>query len=256
MTEKKNGFVAMLDILGFSDRVAMDAEVHGLDVYVETVIKVSRPLDIRVILFSDTVVLFTLDDSPKAFDEILKACSQVLYALLEKKIPMRGAIAHGSFRTSEGPTHGAVIAGRPIIEAHHYESQLQWIGVMIAPSVGRHMPELFSLPPIDGRRSEESSIQYFQRMYRQARLQPYPRIPLEARGGQLEPFYGLAVIPTSPDWNDIHHTGMDVTDVLDWLELLKLLSPDPRSQAKYENTKAFLAPIRDTWNTCAPPART
>jgi len=27
------------------------------------------------------------------------------------------------------------IAGRPIIDAHRYESQLQWIGVMITPSV-------------------------------------------------------------------------------------------------------------------------
>lgn len=152
---------------------------------------------------------------------------------------MRGAIPHGSFRTTEGATHGAVIAGRPILEAHLYESQLQWIGVMLAPSISRHMPELFSRPQIDGRNSKESSREYFQRMYQPARLQPFPGIPLEPLGGRLEFFDGLGVVPTSPHWNDIHHTVTDLTNFIDWLRFLKRLAPDARSQAKYVNAISF-----------------
>jgi hypothetical protein len=246
--EKKNGFVAMLDILGFSDQVAMDSEIHGLDMYVETVLSVALQSErLKVILFSDTVVFYTLDDTNESFDLVLKACSQSLYALLKQDIPMRGAIAYGSFRRSDQTSGGAVIAGRPIIEAHHYESQQQWIGVMLAPSVWRHMPDLFSLPPIAAKHQDETSSEYFRRMYRQARLQLCREIPLHPAGGSLAYFHGLAVVPTSPAWNEIKHTEADLEEVLGWLDRLKFLAPDARSQAKYTNAIRFLGDIRDQW---------
>src|SRR5262245_57830120 len=99
--DTKSGFVAMLDILGFSEQIARDSEVHGLDKYVDTVVKISSDLqNLKVILFSDTVVFYTLDDSPESFLTILKGCSHVIYSLLKHEIAVRGAVAHGPFRRS------------------------------------------------------------------------------------------------------------------------------------------------------------
>lgn len=93
---------------------------------------------IGTILFSDTVVLYTFDDSDPAFGSLVAECSNLFHDLVMAGVPVRGAISHGDFVRSEHDGHGTVIAGRPIIDAHHYEFRLQWIGIMLTPSVLEH----------------------------------------------------------------------------------------------------------------------
>ena len=142
---RKSGYVALFDVLGFSDRVVRNG-LDGLDRYIETVVEIGAPFKQRLgtILFSDTVVVYTFDDSPASFHDILVVSSRLLHAFIVSDVPVRGAISHGDFVRSEHDEHGTVIAGRPIIEAHHYEAQMQCIGVMVAPSVLEHVPDLQS----------------------------------------------------------------------------------------------------------------
>lgn len=52
MTIRKQGFVALLDVLGFSERVQRDPEAGGLDEYIDTVVDVTRPYnDLATVLF-------------------------------------------------------------------------------------------------------------------------------------------------------------------------------------------------------------
>jgi hypothetical protein len=112
---KKQGFVAMLDILGFADRVARDTEIGGLDKYIETVEELATPYNsLGTILFSDTVLLYTFDDGERSFQSIVSLVSRLSFSLLMEEIPLRGAIAHGTFARSEQQCHGTVVAGRPV----------------------------------------------------------------------------------------------------------------------------------------------
>ena len=178
-------------MLGFSERVQPNPEVHGLNRYTSAVIGVTRELSgITTVLFSDTVVLVTDDDSLSSFEALAEASSHLLFALLKHDVPLRGAIAHGTLVRDQHTSH-TVIAGRPIIEAHHFESQLQWIGVMLAPSVLRHLGSK------DSRSAEGSSF-----LQEQSRTKPFVQpcdcIPLLGRGetspGSLE---GYAVVPVA-----------------------------------------------------------
>jgi hypothetical protein len=245
---KKRGYVALLDILGFSERVARDSELGGLDRYIDTVLAVSTPYQgLRVILFSDTVVLYSLDDSDAAYADITEAVSRLSFALLMQEVPLRGAIACGTFSRSEYEANGTVIAGPPIIEARYYEARLQWIGVMITPSVLRQVPDLASRAAVSGPQDIESRDEYFARVSRAAQVQRCSRIPFEDEGGPLGFLEGYAVVPLAATANDPEALRRCMSDTLHRLRWLKQLAPEPRSQAKYQHSIAWLEPLYHDW---------
>ena len=237
---KKLGYVALLDILGFSERVARDSELGGLDRYIDTVLRVATPYNgLCVILFSDTVVLYTLDDS--------EATSRLSFALLMQEVPLRGAIAYGAFSRSESEASGTVIAGPPIIEAHYYEARLQWIGVMLAPSVLRKVPDLASRTAISGLGKTEDPDAYFARVSRAAQVQRCSKIPVEGPGVPLGFLEGYASVPLDGAAKDPEALRRCMSDSLAKLRWLKQLAPEPRSQAKYQNSIAWLEPLYHDW---------
>jgi hypothetical protein len=246
---RKQGFVALLDILGFSERVAQDAELGGIDRYISTVIDETQAYpDLRVILFSDTVLIYTLDDSPHAGQSIIEASSRLEHSLLAKEVPLRGAIAHGTFARSENDLNGTVVAGRPIIEAHYYEAQLQWVGIILAPSVLRQMPELPTRGIVHGPRGNEEIDNYIARTAQEARVQPCDRIPVELSPGTSTSYLeGFAVVPLGGNAQTPQDLKQCMSENLARLRWLKQLAPDPRSQAKYGNTIAWLQPLYQQW---------
>jgi hypothetical protein len=234
MAVQKDGFVAMLDILGFSEQILKGQQPERLDNYVKTVLSVcSEFQDVKVILFSDTVTLYTLDQTDAAFGAIVVACSRLLHdLLLEQDIALRGAITAGRFSRSEGQDGqdgNAVIAGLPVIDAYNFESKQQWVGVMLTPSalkLKQGFPEPH--PGTDPRW--------------RSRLFQCTEIPLSS-GGTTEPFDNFAVCPSGRESNSLADVGVDRDNVVEQLEKLRLLAPDPRSQAKYRNTVKWLKSI-------------
>ncbi len=244
---KKRGFVALVDILGFSDRVARDAELGGLDRYIDTVLSVINAYgQLRVILFSDTVVIYSLGDSEDDYAAVTKALSRLSHQLLMQEVPLRGALAFGPFARSEQDQHGTVVAGQPIIEAHYFESRLQWIGVMLAPSVLRQLPDLASRTGVSGPGTGESPEAYFARASRAAIVQHCSGIPVESNGvsGTLE---GYAIVPLADDAVTPEAIRTCMSTVLAKLRWLKQLAPEPRAQSKYANSVAWLEPLYQDW---------
>ena len=71
----------------------------GLDAYIRTVLELKEPnKNIGTILFSNTVVLYTFDDSDAAFSSLVAACSNLFHDLVMAGVPVRGAISHGDLR--------------------------------------------------------------------------------------------------------------------------------------------------------------
>src|SRR5262245_14073421 len=62
--------------------------------------------------------------------------------MLEKEIPLRGAIAHGSLTRTKTKNGGVFVAGKPIVDAYRFETVQNWLGVMVAPSVLKKVPNL------------------------------------------------------------------------------------------------------------------
>jgi hypothetical protein len=244
---RKSGYVALFDVLGFSDRVVRNG-LDGLDRYIETVIQVGEPFTQQrgTILFPDTVVVYTFDDSPNSFHDILTVSSRLLYAFIVSDVPVRGAISHGDFVRSEHDEHGTVIAGRPIIEAHHYEAQMQCIGVMLAPSVLEHVDDLPNRCYLAKAKEKPAGSQSrFAAALNALMIQPWPSIPLEAVRGETTLYDGYVVVP------------IEMVDCLDGirnslngvghkLQRMKQLAPEARSQSKYQRTIEWLNVVKVT----------
>ena len=245
---RKQGFVALLDVLGFSERVSAEG-TSGLDGYIDTVVGLAQLyFGVETVLFSDTVVLYALDDTPEMYDEILELTSALSYHLLMAEVPTRGTIAYGAFARSERESHGVFVAGRPIVEAHFFESRLQWIGAMLAPSVLRQVPALASSGPLSGPRGAEGPEEYFARVAREARVQRCSGIPIQGRDQTLPSFLeGFGVVPLPRPLETPNKVLDGIASALDKLRWLKQLAPAPRSQAKYQYSISWLEGLYHSW---------
>jgi hypothetical protein len=245
MIIKQKGYIALFDVLGFSDRV-MRGALTDLDAYIKTISNNAETHNgvLGAILFSDTVVLYTFDDSQSAFDSIVSVSCAVFYDLLLAGVPVRGAISFGEFARSDREEHGTVIAGRPLIEAHDFESRSQWIGIMFAPSVLEQRPEISEtscalLPSdVDPGRPITATVKLM--------FQHCDRIPLEDASGRTTLFDGFAIVP-------LNHaqTMLDLKSRLDEvcasLHRLRQLAPNVRSQEKYRYALEWLTGIRSNF---------
>ena len=179
-----------------------DEGVRDLNEYVGLVLEDAYSFvgQLRVIMFSDSIVAFTADDSDESFEAITSFASQLLYRLILAKIPVRGAISHGEIVRSNDRDAGVVIAGPPVIEAHHYECQQQWIGVMLAPSIHKrfaNLPERCDLSTLRQKHPQDS-LSLLVAVHKSAKVQPYADIPLEPTKGTITPYDGYAVVPMAP----------------------------------------------------------
>lgn len=80
--------------------------------------------------FSDTVILYTNDDSYESFENITINSYHILHSGFTLKIPIRGGISHGE--VVHNKDHSLVV-GQPIIDAHICEGAQEWAGVIFDP---------------------------------------------------------------------------------------------------------------------------
>lgn len=141
-------FVAHIDILGMSAIVERDAEaawglLSGLVECLETVNgyelefqdageRVAVPEKVGSVMFSDTIVLFTLDDSDLSLRSLIVAVGALFHRALVKCVPVRAAIAHGLFFINPAKS---MYAGPALIEAYRHGEAAQWLGIVACPSV-------------------------------------------------------------------------------------------------------------------------
>ena len=133
------GFVAVYDILGYGVRIKendlfkMVAIQENMQKMVQTNTEgivnngYTDSERIEMYFYADTIILYSKEQSDSAFAGLLKASSFVfLAAIAYEEFPIRGATACGEFYVSNN-----LITGKPIIDAHRYEQQQEWIGCWI-----------------------------------------------------------------------------------------------------------------------------
>lgn len=81
-------------------------------------------------IFSDTVLIYTKDDSLLSFFSIVSSGSQLLVqGFCGTKAPFRGAIGYGDFIDD-----GTIIIGSALEDAYSWESRQAWAGAMFTPT--------------------------------------------------------------------------------------------------------------------------
>ena len=215
------GYVAFIDVLGFA--ALMDANFPmRFEAYSKCIGRtVESQQGLEYVVFSDSIVINTQEDTPDSLQVITRSCSRLYFELLNERFPFRGCISHGDYaRLTHEHVKGTVLAGRPLVDAYHYEQVQEWIGIMLSPAVVRQLGSHADLRPYAVR---------------------YPRIPFkQGTDGQSADYAGFAVVPAetaNPNLDDLKHA---VDKCRKSVDELVLQAPDPRSQAKYRATRDFL----------------
>lgn len=247
MSDKwRTGYVALLDVLGFSTLVARDNEGSELDEYIGCLEQATNGKQgksgVEYVLFSDSIVLTRTGSDPDSLLSIVKVCAYLFSLLTLKAIPVRGAISCGRFMRNDGK-NGAFVAGKPIIEAFEYEKLQNWIGIMLCPSVLRQNGFLKDWCDASNCPRDEAT----NRLPWVLTLKLNPGVPFHSAVAQSRRFQSVAVIPIpgSPfSWDGY---SANLFAVIDSLNRLQWLAPNPGAQEKYDGTIKFIKWAKSIW---------
>lgn len=146
-----NRFVVFMDIMGFKDFVArnphkevynmmsklsISKEVVDMTLSDSDLDKKYRNKELYTTSFSDSLILFSKDDSPISLEMIAVATSFILAQAMEDTIPMKGAIAHGLISVNKAKQ---IYFGQPIIDAYLLQDELNYYGIISHNSVDQYL---------------------------------------------------------------------------------------------------------------------
>jgi hypothetical protein len=138
---KRNCFVGLFDILGFSNMVKkyqldkiweaynyLKSTTSFMKDNIESIFK-SKLVNIE--MFSDTFLMCTANcynqtKKDACFNALLGVCDGLFQSAIINKMPIRGAITYGEVIVNDN-----VIIGKPIVEAYEMEQKQDWMGCWI-----------------------------------------------------------------------------------------------------------------------------
>ena len=147
-TDKR--FVAFLDILGFKDKVMRKShaeiyeelsKISKLKETVESRLSLKKTerfydSDVYVVSFSDSIVIFSKNDSFENFEFFLVALRGIFANSIRHKIAMKGGFAHGEISLNKT---AQIYFGQPIIDAYLIEEDVNYLGVVAHSSINDYV---------------------------------------------------------------------------------------------------------------------
>jgi hypothetical protein len=227
-----NGYVALLDVLGFRELVSRTDKEALLRTYIGIVRRVLHRPNIEFVLFSDTIVINTSGESEHALANIVLACSNLLYELSLTNIAVRGAVSYGPFVKSGPSGQGVFVAGKPIVEAYHFETQQDWVGIMLAPSVRQTVADLATQSALREWNSFSNGHDFISNNALAIHLYHNQNIPFH----DDEDYDGYVVVPVRALPTTKDHVLESIKRVSAQLGNMKAVAPDPIAQRKYGRT--------------------
>jgi len=140
-----NRFVVFLDIMGFKDLISRSSpddvykKMLKLNKIRKTIdeffnfdfirdLKLSPNLELRSVMFSDSILIVSINDSIEAAMNLLLFCNNFLAHCMNYAIPIKGAVAHGQFTFD---SENSIYFGQPLIDAYQLEEDLKLYGIVM-----------------------------------------------------------------------------------------------------------------------------
>jgi hypothetical protein len=136
-------WLGYFDLLGTSKLIQSGKIVEVFLAYQEALEKLkswekSNP-NVSTAWFSDTFIIFSEDDSGLSFQAIDLISRWLMFSLLRRSIPVRGAISCGSFYADNS---NRIYLGQALLEAYEWGENQDWIGMLLCPSSIIRLDEL------------------------------------------------------------------------------------------------------------------
>lgn len=138
-----NRYVGFVDIMGFKDLLVR----RGHDYMYRLMQQVSSSVasvqavfahddndddgidvNVTMMLYSDSIMVFSRDDSPESLENFLVSISELSYNLFIDEIPHKGAIAHGTMTLDYAKS---IFIGQPLVDAYLLQEELKFYGIVV-----------------------------------------------------------------------------------------------------------------------------
>ncbi len=240
-----HGYIAFLDLLGFSRLVAEDDFLERWERFLGIVGEAIRDNDPspELTIASDSMILTAGGDAGD-LRALLSTIARITFiSLVDLGLAIRGGVAFGFYERRTTESDGVLVAGPGVIAAYSLEHQQDWVGVMLAPAVMQRDAELqakFSLKPFVNqeearRRRDRGDREWIMLAHR------YRMIPLH----DSDPMDGYVVVPHS-DASVADHAAVrdELIKYGAALVGLKPLTSEVAAQKKYEQANMFIDHVR------------
>jgi hypothetical protein len=141
-----NRYVAYIDVMGFKDMVVRTS--HGEIYKMMKSIESSKSLVLNTrwtgkisklvttTTYSDSIMLYSKDESNDALDDLITSVSALVYELFLNGIPHKGSIAYGKMTLDK---KNSIFFGQPLIDAYLLQEELNFYGIIIHASAEKKM---------------------------------------------------------------------------------------------------------------------
>jgi hypothetical protein len=243
-----SGYLAFLDVLGFSALVGADRTGGRIQKYLDCLERTSNKGSVDFVVFSDSIILTAEGDDAETFLGIAQSCSTLFFDLLKEGVPLRGAIAHGSF-VRKAVKRSVFVAGRAVVEAYRFEQAQNWVGIMVAPSALEQNPNLVEKCRLSGFTGDGNYQDLQSRIAWPAFIQRCEHMPFHSESGP-DLLEGFAVVPTSGVLERVELRN-SIQEAIDKMAWLRSIAPSPGAQFKYRQPMIWLNQILTWWREAA-----
>ncbi|MDP3096679.1 MAG: hypothetical protein Q8M86_01885 [Syntrophales bacterium] len=149
-----NRYVAYLDIMGFKDMVLRTThdEIYKMMINIAKKIKFNANIDwmessiklIKATTYSDSIIIYSKDDSLESFKSLIFTVSALTCDLLTDAIPHKGAVAFGTMTLD---TDNSIFFGQPLIDAYLLQEELAFYGIILHATSEQEMTKIGSKSP-------------------------------------------------------------------------------------------------------------
>ena len=128
-------WLGYFDLLGTSELIRSGKTFEVLTAYQDACEQLARwstrHASVYHAWFSDTFIMYSDNDSLEAFSSIEMVCRWFVFALLRRRIPVRGAISCGQFYADRAKN---LYVGAALLDAYEWGENQNWIGFILSPS--------------------------------------------------------------------------------------------------------------------------
>ena len=131
--KRRNRFVAMLDVMGTKALIGQGQgkRISDLMESIRTIEKQYSTDDyVRMTFFSDSIILYTIDDSENSYESILHTSAHIIKFFMERGLGINGCISHGVC-TCYYKDGKYITIGQPFVDAHLLQDDLWCYGVFL-----------------------------------------------------------------------------------------------------------------------------
>jgi hypothetical protein len=152
MVDTSPRFIAFIDILGFKDFVMRNTHEYVLEKLttltkgIEHIKTTGAKKEVKdgfdgaeltPYVFSDSVAIFTNNNSHGAAKLLLYACQYLFVNSILTHLPVKGAMAHGTITLD---VENSIFFGQPIIDAYLLQEEVKYYGLILHDSMDKHLP--------------------------------------------------------------------------------------------------------------------